>query len=139
MRFFKKWGIFLSVIGLVDSGYISWIKISHTEEKCITGLGNCTTVNTSQYSELFGIPVAFMGFAAYLAILIILIIDSKYKLLNTYALFGITLVGFLFTIYLTYAQFGLLKTFCPYCLLSAVTMTGLFLLSAINMVKEIDT
>jgi len=139
MRFLKKWGILLSVIGLIDSGYLSWIKISHTEEKCITGLGNCAAVNTSIYSELFNIPVAYLGFAAYLAVLLLLLFGSHFKWFTPYLLFGITMVGVLFTIYLTYAQFALLKTFCPYCLLSAITISGLFVISTINLVKEINS
>jgi uncharacterized membrane protein len=139
MRFIKKWGILLSVIGLIDSGYLSWIKISHTEEKCISGLGNCAAVNTSIYSELFNIPVAYFGFATYVAILLLLLSGRNYKRFTPYLLFGITLVGVLFTIYLIYAQFDLLKTFCPYCLLSAITISGLFIISTINLVMEINS
>jgi uncharacterized membrane protein len=55
-----------------------------------------------------------------------------------FQLFGVTLIGLLFSGYLTYVQFGILHAYCPYCLLSAVTTTCLFIISTIMMVKEIN-
>jgi len=141
MRYLKRWGIIFSLIGILDSGYLSWIKFSHSEEKCFAGIGNCAAVNASSYSEIFKIPVAYLGLIAYLLVLIIIIIsNTRIKMNNSipYALFGVTLISFLFSGYLTYIQFGILKTFCPYCLLSAVTTTCLFIISTILMVKEIN-
>lgn len=73
MRHIKGWGILLSLIGVLDSGYLSWIKLSQTEEECIPSFGNCAAVNTSVYSEIFKIPVAYIGFLAYLTIFLLFI------------------------------------------------------------------
>lgn len=141
MRHVNGWGILFSCIGILDSGYLSWIKLSQTEEKCIPGLGNCAAVNSSIYSEIFKIPVAYFGFLAYLAIFLLFIGVIRKGFIfqyRHYLLFGITLIGFLFSCYLTYVQFGILKTFCPYCVLSALTTTILFVLSTYLLVKEIN-
>ncbi len=141
MRNLRYWGILLSIIGLIDSGYLSWIKFSHTEERCIPGFGNCAAVNSSSYSTIYNIPVAYLGFTTYGIILLLLLFGEKCTLTQSsspYLLFGITLVGILFSIYLTYIQFGILETFCPYCLLSASTTTLLFVISTILLVKEIN-
>lgn len=141
MRRVQSWGIFFSVVGIVDSGYLSWIKLSNTVEKCIPGLGNCAAVNSSRYSEIFKIPIAYFGFIAYLVIFFLFLNVIKDGFLHKYReyfLFGVTLVGFLFSAYLTYVQFALLKTYCPYCLLSALTTTILFILATYQVVKEIN-
>lgn len=141
MPHIKGWGILLSLIGVLDSGYLSWIKLSQTEEKCIPGLGNCAAVDTSIYSEIFKIPVAYFGLLTYLVIFFLFIGLFKKGFIyqsRSFILFGITLIGFLFSCYLTYVQFALLKTFCPYCLLSALTTTILFIMSTYLLVKEIN-
>lgn len=135
----NKISILLSLIGLIDSGYLSWIKLSNRVETCIPGLGDCAAVNSSAYSEIIGIPVAYLGFAAYLAIFLVLTVNLdvlKKPFVREYLLFGITLAGFLFSAYLTYVQFGILGTYCPYCLLSAITTTTLFILSTIQLIRE---
>ena len=141
MRSIKTWGILLSLIGIIDSGYLSWIKISNSEEKCIAGIGNCALVNSSTYSEIYNIPVAYFGLLAYLLIFILMVSRGSRIMFATsipFILFGITLIGLLFSSYLTYIQFGILHAYCPYCLLSAVTTTCLFIISTIMMVKEIN-
>lgn len=141
MQLLNRWGIFFSLVGMLDSGYLSWIKLSHSVEKCIAGIGNCAAVNSSVYSEIFNIPVAYFGFLSYLIIFLLFLNVVKTGLLfqyRSYILFGLTTIGFLFSCYLTYVQFALLKTFCPYCLLSAITTTILFILSTYQLVKEIN-
>jgi uncharacterized membrane protein len=125
----------------MDSGYLSWIKFSHTEERCIPGFGNCAAVNSSSFSTIYNIPVAYLGFMAYGIILLLLLFGKKWTFTqssSSYLLFGITLIGLLFSIYLTYIQFGILETFCPFCLLSAITTMLLFIISTTLLVKEIN-
>jgi uncharacterized membrane protein len=141
MRSIRTWGIIFSIIGIIDSSYLSWIKFSHNEEKCIAGVGNCALVNSSAYSEIYGIPIAYIGLLAYLLIFILMItMRSRILFVSKipYLLFGITLTGFLFSGYLTYVQFGILHAYCPYCLLSAVTTTCLFIVSTKMMVNELN-
>ncbi len=47
-------------VGLLDSIYLSYIKLSHNEAFC-AGIGDCDVVNTSPYSEIAGIPIALLG------------------------------------------------------------------------------
>jgi uncharacterized membrane protein len=141
MRYIKSWGIIFSLMGILDSGYLSWIKFSHSEEKCIAGLGNCAFVNASTYSEIFKIPIAYFGLVSYLIIFRLMVSSGSTIMFSSsipFQLFGITLIGLLFSGYLTYVQFGILHAYCPYCLLSAVTTTCLFIISTIMMVKEIN-
>ena len=129
--------LLLSGLGLADSFYLSWVKIYHTEVFC-GGSSNCETVNSSSYADLFGIPIAFLGLAAYSVIIGILFI-GKQKMFSrdgiTFAVFGITLIGTLFSIYLTYIEIYVIHAICPYCLVSAVVMLLLLILSINKLFK----
>ncbi len=124
--------IVLALIGLVDSAYLTWVKFAHQEAKCNFGIGDCYTVNTSRYSEIYGIPIALFGMLAYLTILLLLVFERRHPLLQEYAplaVFGISLAGTLYSAYLSYIEAAVLHAWCPYCVLSAIVITLIFLLS----------
>lgn len=134
-----RWGsIFLSILGVLDSLYLLIYKYSSNDEMCL-GSGDCATVNYSRYSEIYGIPVALLGMLAYLAILIILSLEPHWKLASrysTYLVFGASLVGFLFSAYLTYIEFFVIFAICPFCIASAIILTMIFILSTYRLVKH---
>ncbi|MCP4139427.1 MAG: vitamin K epoxide reductase family protein [Chloroflexi bacterium] len=139
MKKHNIYALIAAIIGALDSLYLAWIKLSHNETLCAPGLGDCFTVNTSRYAELFGIPIALFGLAAYLAIIAILLFESRIDFLKengTLALFGIGLVGVLYSAYLSYLEEFVLHAWCPYCILSAVVITIVFIVSIIRLKKE---
>ncbi|MHC1740917.1 MAG: vitamin K epoxide reductase family protein [Anaerolineaceae bacterium] len=128
-----------TIIGLLDSGYLSFGKITETSLYCTPGFGDCASVNASQWSYLFGIPVAYLGFLTYVAILLLAIFGKKIKFIapyTEYLFFFITLVGLLFSGYLTYIEAAVLHTFCQWCLLSAAMITILFIISVIKLARR---
>jgi uncharacterized membrane protein len=50
--------------------------------------------------------------------------------------FGLTLAGFVFTLYLIYVELALIHALCPFCITSQVTSTILFILSVTRLVRE---
>ncbi len=128
----------LAGIGLLVSIYMTIYKITSNDAFCL-GSGDCSTVNASRYSEVYGVPVAFIGVIGYLAILLTLSLESKHPLLYKNApllIFGMALSGFLFTVYLIYVEFALLKAVCPFCLASQIAMTLLFLISVVRLARQ---
>lgn len=128
-----------ATIGLLDSAYLSYIKLANTNIYCTPGLGHCDVVNASQWSYLWGIPIAVFGVVGYAAILLLITFGNRNKTLapNVYLmLFGISLTGFLFSLYLTYLEIFILKTICQWCVLSSLTMTAIFILSIIRLVVQ---
>jgi uncharacterized membrane protein len=127
-----SWGaLFLAGLGLIDAGYLTWVKLTGNTVAC-SNVGNCELVNNSRFSEIQGIPIALLGFGGYLAILILLAVELRNPAAEETTrtgVFGLTLVGVLYSAYLTYIELGILRAICPYCLASAVIMTLLFLLS----------
>ncbi|MDD5368068.1 MAG: vitamin K epoxide reductase family protein [Anaerolineaceae bacterium] len=129
----------LSCIGILDSGYLTWIKLSHHEASCIQGVGNCFSVNTSQYSELLGIPIALFGMMAYIAILLLLQLERRGGFWGNnvpLGVFGISLFGVLYSAYLTYLEIVVIKAICPFCLASALLMLSIFIISIIRLANS---
>lgn len=128
----------LVVIGLLVSIYMTVYKVTSNEALCL-GSGDCSTVNASRYSEVYGIPVATVGIAGYLAILMIHWYERRDKFFEKNGLmliFGMALTGFLFTVYLIYVEFSILRAFCPFCLTSQAAMTVIFIISIIRLVRQ---
>src|SRR5574341_1044366 len=130
--------LILAGIGLLDSLYLSWVKIVNSQVYCGTS-GQCETVNSSSYSEIFGIPIAYLGLGAYLVILALLYLELRgpfWKENSPLALFGISLVGVIYSTYLTYIEIAVLQAICPYCVVSAIVMLSLFIIAIIRLVQD---
>lgn len=137
-----KWiyriSIALAALGMLVSIYMTIYKLTENPNMCL-GNGGCSTVNSSIFSEISGIPVALVGVGGYLAILVLLLLEDRIGFLKnngTMAIFGLALVGFLFTLYLVYVELALIHALCPFCITSQVTMTVLFILSVIRLVRQ---
>jgi uncharacterized membrane protein len=128
---FRTLSILFSIIGLIDSVYLSWIKLANQESMC-AGIGGCDVVNTSQYSEIGGIPIALIGAGGFLSILVMLLIESRpgfwQENVGIYV-FGLSLIGTIYSGYLTYLEIAVIKEICPFCVLSALAMLAIFVLS----------
>jgi uncharacterized membrane protein len=114
--------ILLSVVGLIDSAYLAWIKVTGSTAIC-SGIGDCEAVNNSPYSELYGVPIAFLGGLFYLTIMGLLVLEW-YRIIPgdwaRYATFGLAMIGVLYSVYLTYLEVAVLEAICPFCVVSAV-------------------
>jgi uncharacterized membrane protein len=138
----EKWlyrtSIILVVIGLIVSIYMTIYKVTSNDALCL-GSGDCSTVNASRYSEVYGIPVATVGIAGYFAMLMVHWYEKRDKFFEKNGpmlLFGMALTGFLFTLYLIYIEFAILKAYCPFCLASQSAMTLIFVIAIIRLVRQ---
>ncbi len=128
----------LAILGALVSIYMTIFKITENPGMCL-GSGGCSVVNNSIYAEVYGIPVAVIGVGGYLTILASLLLRARSAFFDangTMIVFGLALVGFLFTIYLIYVELALIHALCPFCVTSQVTMTTLFLISLIALARE---
>lgn len=145
---FTWWAsIALSVLGAADAIYLFILKLTQNELMCVGNHG-CITVNNSVYSEIYGIPVSIFGLLGYVAILAILLLEKwpdvakKMGPLNLVSengpllIFGSTIIGVLFSAYLTYIEAFVIFAYCPFCVASAIIMTILFVLAIIRLVKH---
>jgi uncharacterized membrane protein len=147
-------GIVLALIGLSIAAYMSWAEVTgtatscpgHTEGDASGGPGtiivDCGFVQNSIYANVFGIPVALIGMGGYLAILAIWILENRSTFLkeNGYLLaFGLSLFGFLFTLYLTYTEIFIMYTICTWCVATAIVMMLVFLTASGRMIQALRT
>jgi uncharacterized membrane protein len=128
----------LTIIGFLVSIYMTIYKITSNDSMCI-GSGDCKTVNASRYAEVYGIPVAVLGVAGYSAILAVLLLERKpgfFQQNGTLLFFGLSLTGFLFTLYLIFVEVALIRAYCPFCITSQTVMTIIFIISVIRLVRQ---
>ena len=134
--------IALTVIGLLVAIYMTIYAITSNDNMCI-GSQDCSVVNASKYSKIniagFQIPVAVLGVAGYASILAVLLLEPRFGFLQqngAMVFFGLSLMGFLFTLYLIYVEVALIRAYCPFCITSQSAMTLLFILSVIRVVRQ---
>jgi len=128
----------LAIIGLLVSIYMTIYKITSNDSMCI-GSKDCSVVNQSRYAEIYGIPVAVFGILGYAAILTVLLLERNpgfFKQNATMLLFGLSLTGFLFTLYLIFLEIAIIKAYCPFCITSQAAMTLIFILSVVRVVRQ---
>ncbi len=128
----------LAILGLLVSIYMTIYKVTANDNMCL-GSGDCSTVNASRYSEVYGIPVALVGVLGYAAILGIHWLERRnnfFRANGSMIFFGISLIGFLFSLWLVYVEVAILKALCPFCVTSQITMTIIFILSIIRVVRQ---
>jgi uncharacterized membrane protein len=120
-------------IGLLIAGYLAYVE--STEAGAVCGpLGDCNTVQQSEYARLFGVlPVGMLGLVGYAVIgmawAVNRIGDRRLAGLASLALTGMALFGVLLSIYLTFLEPFVIGATCLWCLSSAVIMTLLLWLA----------
>jgi len=122
----------VALAGLGIAGYLTAVHYSGGTPLCAVSHG-CETVQRSAYAELGGVPVALLGLGGYAAILASLARDSDGA--RTAAAF-LSLAGFGFSAWLTYAEVARLDAICSWCVASAVCMTLLAALSVARLLSE---
>ena len=123
--------LLLACLGAVNAGYLTWVKFTGRLDSC-SGIGDCEAVNSSRYAEIGGVPVALFGLAGFLFVALLIwsiprVQQWAWEL--KLVLFGVTLAGTVYSAYLTYVELFILHAVCPFCVVSAVLMVILFIMS----------
>ena len=129
--------LIFGLIGLVDSAYLAYLKLANATASC-AGIGDCDSVNSSKYAEVAGIPIALIGAGAYLTMLALLFLEKRsnfWREQSPLFMFVLTLIGVLYSAYLTYIEIAVLHAICPYCVLSAVVLVIMFGISVFRFIK----
>ncbi len=117
--------IVLAAIGIAVAAYLTYIHYADIKPICTTG--GCEQVQSSAYAKLVGIPVALLGLIGYIAIMgSLLLAESENSRLLTMLL---VLVGWGFSMYLTYREIFTIHAICQWCVSSATILTIMAILS----------
>jgi uncharacterized membrane protein len=122
----------LALVGLAIAGYLTWVHYAGLQPFCVGGGGSCERVQTSQWANLGGVPVALLGLIGYAAILLTLAFPEE---AGRSAAAFITLVGFGFSAWLTYVELVKIDAICQWCAASAVVMTLLAIISVTRVLR----
>ena len=117
----------VALIGLADAVYLT-IKHYTGEAVPCSIVEGCEQVLTSSYAEIFGIPLALFGAAAYFVAFSLAIL-AAFGNRQMWKFFGVQVfLMALFTTWLIYLQAYVIGAFCQFCLVSAaVTLTMLII------------
>jgi len=135
-RFGAGWRLWsmrlLSLAGIGVSSYLTWAHLAGQSVACGQSQ-DCDIVQQSVYSEVAGIPVALIGLAAYIILFLLTLVRGHIpEDLEDYvplAVFGVSLIGVLYSFYLTYLELYIIYAICRWCVTSAIIITAIFLLS----------
>lgn len=126
----------LALAGIGVSGYLAYKRLAGGSLAC-TRWAQCDVVNNSLYSTLLGIPISFLGLAGYLALLALAVVALRTagRSQRTALLLGFlgALGGFGFSVWLTYVEIYIIEALCSWCVASAVLITLLTLVGALNL------
>lgn len=110
----------LSFLGLIDSIYLSYMKLQESDLVCNV-LEGCNLVTQSEYAKIFGIPLAYLGVFFYCLLILTLLFFLKSKKAICFRFLQITIfAGFLSSLYFLYLQVFVIRALCTYCLFSLV-------------------
>lgn len=124
----------LILLSLITSGYLAYAEVGEIEASC-GAIGDCNAVQDSVYATLFGIiPVSVLGLTGCFLILaswvVYLFGSDFFKRIAGIGMWGLTLFGSLFFVYLTFLEPFVIGATCFWCITSAIAMGLLNLLSA---------
>jgi uncharacterized membrane protein len=114
----------LALLGLAISVYLTYVHYAGIEPVC-SGISDCERVQTSDYAELVGIPVAVLGIAGYLAILVSLRTRVEVTALLSY-------LALAFSAYLTWAELFKIDAICQWCVGSALITLVIAVLATVR-------
>ena len=121
----------LSVLGLAVAAYLTYVHYEGIRPVCGLG-GDCEKVQTSEWADLAGVPVAVLGLAGYVLILASLFVRCENGLMAGALL---SVVGFGFSCYLTYRALFTIDAICPWCVTSAALLTLLAAVTVTRLVR----
>jgi uncharacterized membrane protein len=111
-----------AVLALAGIGVATYIAIAESgggAPKCLAGGSGCETVADSKYAHLGGVNVAVIGIVGYVLVLVAAIVPGDP---GRFGGFLTALIGFGFSLYLTYLELFVIDAICQWCVASAILM-----------------
>ena len=130
----------LALLGVGIAAYLLYAKVrikfdaTFASACAFSGKLNCDLVQTSPYSELFGVPIALLAIPTYvmmafLAFYAALTRDRDAREIAHGALFGLGAATTLYAVYLAYLSAFVIKAFCLFCISMYVVQLAVAILA----------
>lgn len=121
----------LALVGFGLSAYLTYVH--YNVEALVCGTGGCELVQTSRYSEVFGIPIAIFGLIMFtLLILGIVLRDVRTEMADTIStgMLVMLIAAVLYWAYLTYLELEVIHAVCQWCVMTSLVTVGLLIVEA---------
>ena len=117
----------IALVNALVATYLHLWKIGRAGALACGGSGGCAVVQFSSWSWFLGVDVALIGAVGYTLILAVALWGTREAVADArgpaLALAALIYPAILFTIRLKYAEWVILRTFCPWCAISAGSIT----------------
>jgi uncharacterized membrane protein len=127
----------LALIGIFVALYLTMYKMGAIGHLAC-GLGGCERVNTSKWATFAGAPVAMWGLVFYIATFAVAVVGTSPSWAGrreiSYLLAAMSLTGVAFSAWLTYLELYVIDAICRYCVMSAVIVSAIFIVSIADVV-----
>ena len=125
----------IALVGALIGVYLSLYKYGVIGEMACS-IGSCERVQTSRWSVFLGLPVATWGIGFYVTVLVVALAGIQERFIESrrvsLALLLLTGWGVVFSSWLTYLEWRVIRAWCQWCVLSALLVLVLFLLATLD-------
>ncbi len=132
----------LALAGIFIGIYLTLFKLGIIGELSCS-VGSCETVNTSRWAVFLGFPVAAWGVFFYVAVFVLALVGTtalfEESPVISWLLAGWSTVGLLFSGWLTYLELAVIHAICIWCVISAILVTAIFVLSVADLREKLPT
>jgi len=122
----RHWIALTALVSLVVALYLHLWKLGLVGALSCSATGGCAKAQFSSSGSFLGLDVALIGALGYAGILVAAMVGTWSRFRNdrriTLVLMALIYPAILFTLWLKYNEFIVLKTFCVWCAVSAVTI-----------------
>jgi uncharacterized membrane protein len=132
-RRLKITAIVLAVLGVGVGSYLTYIHYAGIDPVCSIAHG-CIKVQTSEWSKVRGVPVALIGLIGYVLILGSLLFVPGDAGRGASA--ALSLFGFMYSAYLTYREIFSIHAICQWCVMSAIILTLLAIVTTWRLLRS---
>jgi len=133
----KPFLLALSFLGLFDSLYLWWVYTSASRPMVCVGTG-CDVVRASPFAHFRGVPTPAFGAVMYGLLVLLVFLQpllARAERAIQFAALGVAGLGFLISLYLTGLEAFVLHAWCAWCVVSALTVTGIFPLAVFEVLR----
>ena len=128
--------LLLAIAGALITGYLTLEHGRGESPACLVGHG-CAVIASSKYAHIGVFPTAALGLFSYLMLAMLagarlMEPPEEVESLMRLGSLAISLIAFVFTVWLIYIAEFVLHATCVWCLGSATTITTIFVLNAVD-------
>ncbi len=125
----------IALVGLFVAFYLTLYKMGYIVQLTCS-IDGCERVNSSKWATFLGLPVAVWGMGFYLVTFVIAYMGTLRRWARDSRISTVLLLltgfGVLYSAWLTYLELYVIHAICQYCVVSAILVTVMFVISLLD-------